>query len=144
MAPTNIYQGYVKNAAPPSYASFASPVSLGGAIQAPLSSSGLDTYLGMSVYDGPYNPSQCAAGCQAMTAHNAAQAANGTYSPCNFFNSYVLAMNNAAVGTYCSFYTQAWDRQYATNLGQWDNEANWYTVSSSYGYTLTTQDSGKI
>ncbi|GAB7348327.1 hypothetical protein MBLNU459_g6303t1 [Dothideomycetes sp. NU459] len=135
--------GYVKNAPPPSYANFTGPASLGGGIQAPLSSTGQDTYAGMSVYTGPYDPSQCAAACQAQTAFNAAHpGANGKYTPCNFFNSYTLAKNNVPVGTYCSFYTQAWGEAYATNLGQYDSEGNWYTVSSSYGYSLTVQDSG--
>lgn len=140
--------GYVKNTQPPSYTNFTGPVQLGGAIQAPLSpTTHQNTYIGMKVFNGPYNPLQCASACQATTDSNRASAVAAnetTYTPCNFFNSYVLSQNNEPVGTYCTFYTEVWGRDVATNVGQWDNEGNWFTVSSSYGYALTDVDAGVV
>jgi hypothetical protein len=98
----------------------------------------------MAIYEGPYDPSQCAAACNAQTAYDRATASNGVYEPCNFFNSYVLSENDEALGTYCSFYTQPWDKSYSTNCGQYDGEGNYFLVSSSYGYSLTTQDPGTV
>ena len=95
------------------------------------------------MFEGPYDPSQCASVCLATTQYDSNHPGpDGTYMPCNFFNSYVLSENNTPLGTYCSMYSQAYGRPYDTNYGQYDNEGNYYSVSSSYGYTLTNQDSG--
>ncbi|KAF1348760.1 hypothetical protein BDV97DRAFT_370006 [Delphinella strobiligena] len=119
------------------------PSSLGGSIQAPLSSTGANTYAGSTSFPGGYDPSQCATACTSQTAYDAATASpDGTYVPCNFFNSYVLSENNVPLGTFCAFYTQAWGEEYATNVGYTDGDGSRYTVSSSYGYTLATQDPG--
>lgn len=99
----------------------------------------------MEIYPGPYDPSQCAAACQAQTQYDHDHpASDGTYDACNFFNSYILSENDSPIGTYCSFYTQAWDKSYATNTGQYDSSGNYYSVASSYGYTLTSQDPGVV
>ncbi|EME38246.1 hypothetical protein DOTSEDRAFT_140596, partial [Dothistroma septosporum NZE10] len=115
--------GYVKNAPPPSYSGFTGPQSLGGAIDVPVNE-GNGSYQGVKIYPGPYDPGQCAAACQAT-------------SNCNFVNSYILSKNNSPVGTYCSFYDRAWSSSYATNYGQYDQEGDYYSVSSSYSYTLS-------
>ncbi|KAK4992724.1 hypothetical protein LTR50_000847 [Elasticomyces elasticus] len=137
--------GYVKSAPPKSQPDFTGPTALGGAVQAPLDN-GVDTYIGMRLYpDGAYDPSLCAAVCKQTTAYDAATAdATGKYKPCNFFNSYVLSKNNVPQGTYCAFYTRPWDRGYGTNVGQYDGAGNYYSVSQSYSYTLTTQDPGVV
>ena len=98
----------------------------------------------MSFFPGLYDPSQCAAVCEQTTSYDKQHlvAADGTYKACNFFNSYVLSKNNSPQGTYCAYYTQPFDRSYATNNGQYDGDGNYYSVSSSYSYTLTIQDSG--
>ncbi|GAB7343908.1 hypothetical protein MBLNU457_1863t1 [Dothideomycetes sp. NU457] len=137
--------GYVSNAPPASAGNFTGPSArLGGAINAPLSINGVNPYEGMNFFTGPYDPSQCAAACQAKTAYAAATATNGTYEPCNFFASYVLSENNVPQGTYCAYYNQAFDRSYAVNNGQYDGEGNYYSVSQAYSYTLTNQDSGEV
>jgi len=59
-------------------------------------------------------------------------------------DSYVVSENNVAQGTYCAFYTQSYDESYATNYGQYDAEGNYYSVSNSYGYTLTNKDLGVV
>ncbi|KAF4780165.1 hypothetical protein HER10_EVM0009892 [Colletotrichum scovillei] len=130
--------GYSKLAPPPSYADFDGPFAFGGATQAPKS------YMGSKYYPGVYNPEQCAVACKANTKYDHDHPrADGTYDACNFFNAYVLSKNNVPQGTYCSLYTQSWDKSYSTNVGQWRG-SDYYSVSSSYGYTLTVQDAGKI
>lgn len=97
------------------------------------------------MYSGPYDPSQCAAACQATTQYDHDHPrSDGTYDACNFFNSYILSENNSPIGTYCSYYTKAWGRSYATNTGQYDGNGNYYSVSSSYSYTLAQQDPGVV
>ncbi|MCJ1337185.1 hypothetical protein MMC09_002466 [Bachmanniomyces sp. S44760] len=131
--------GYTKLAPPPSYTNFTGPTEFGGAINAP------SGYIGVKYYAGPYDPSQCAAACQATTAydHRHYNTATGKYDACNFFNSYVLSEDDVPQGTYCSLYTQSWDKSYSTNYGQYRG-SDYYGVSSSYGYTLTVQDPGVI
>ncbi|MCJ1288138.1 hypothetical protein MMC26_007493 [Xylographa opegraphella] len=106
--------GYNKNAAPPSYGNFTGPIELAGAIKAPDSS-----YIGFKFFPGGYVPSLCAAACQATTTFDRETASNGTYAPCNFFNSYVISIDNAPQGTYCAMYTKAWGKAYSTNYGQY-------------------------
>lgn len=75
--------GYVKNVPPPSYTNFTGPTELGGAIQAPLAN-GVNTYIGMRMFPGPYDPSSCAAVCQETTTYDSQHpASDGTYMPCN-------------------------------------------------------------
>jgi len=137
--------GYVSTAPPPSYGNFTGPSDrLGGAIQAPLSVNGVNPYEGMDFYAGPYDPSQCAASCQAKTAYAAETASNGAYQPCNFFAAYVLSENNVPQGMYCAYYNQPFDRSYAQNNGQYDAQGNYYSVSQAYSYTLTAQNSGEV
>ena len=137
--------GYVKTAPPPAQTNFTGPIELGGAIQAPLNAQGKNTYLGMRMFS-VYDPSQCAAVCQATTSYDRQHIvdSNGNYAPCNFFNTYILSKNNAVLGMYCSMYSQYWDKSYSTNYGQYDGQGNHYTVSSSYSYNLTVPDSGSI
>ncbi|KAF2705643.1 hypothetical protein K504DRAFT_460360 [Pleomassaria siparia CBS 279.74] len=117
---------------------------LNGAINAPLDN-GVDTYLGNRVYnDNPYDPSLCAAVCQAQTSYDRATAAsNGTYKPCNFYTAYVLLKNDVPQGTHCGFYTRAWDASYASNTGYYDG-SDVYKVVASFTYTLTAPDSGHM
>ncbi|KAK1584797.1 uncharacterized protein LY79DRAFT_295158 [Colletotrichum navitas] len=130
--------GYNKNAPPPPSPGFDGPIAFGGATQAP------NSYMGSKYYPGPYDPSQCASACLATTQYDHDHPnADGTYDACNFFNAYVLSENNVPQGTYCSMYTKPWDKSYSTNYGQWRG-SDYYSVSQSYGYTLTAQDSGKI
>jgi len=126
--------GYNKLAAPPGYGNFSGPTELGGATQAPRG------FVGSRFFAGPYEPGQCAASCQASTAYDRRHPRpNGAYDACNFFNSYVLSRNNVPQGTYCAMYSAAWDKSYSTNYGQ-SRGSDVYSVSQSYGYTLTTQD----
>ncbi|CAI0643152.1 unnamed protein product [Colletotrichum noveboracense] len=129
---------YNKLAPPPQQAGFSGPTALGGAINAP------GNYMGAKYYPGPFDPSQCAAACLATTAYDKKHPkSDGTYDACNFFNAYVLSKNGAPQGTYCSMYTVVWDKKYSTNYGQYRGSDR-YTVSQSYGYSLTNQDSGKL
>ena len=52
-----------------------------------------------------------------------------------FFDAYVISDNAIPQGLYCTLYSQAWDRSYATNYGQ-TRGSDRFTVSRSYSYTL--------
>lgn len=133
--------GYVKNSPPPSYGNFTGPVPLAGSIQPP----NADSYMGTRTFTGIYDPLQCASACQATTVYDRTYlSTNGTYQPCNFFNSFVVSKNNVPQGTTCYFFSKPWDPKYATNQGQLDDEGNVYSISSSYAYTLTVQDLGVV
>lgn len=130
--------GYVKDAPPAAQTNFTGPVKFGGAINAP------NSYMGVKYFSGPYDVGKCAAACQANTAYDRRHPrADGSYDACNFFNSYVLSINNEPQGTYCSLYTKSWGKSYSTNYGQYRG-ADLYSVSMSYGYTLDPQDGGHI
>jgi hypothetical protein len=136
--------GYSKNPTPEPQPGFTGPSKLlTGAINAPLAN-GTDTYLGMKMYNSVYDPSLCAAACQAQTAYDRATAgADGSYKACNFFNSYILSKNGAAQGTYCSFYTRTWDESYAVNTGyQYGSDV--YEVSASFTFSLSKPDPGHL
>ncbi|KAF2682553.1 hypothetical protein K458DRAFT_478928 [Lentithecium fluviatile CBS 122367] len=137
--------GYSKNKVPTALDDFTGPTSLPAAINAPLDN-GYDTYNGMKLYnEGPFDPSICAAACQAQTAFDKEHlvAADGTYKPCNFFTAYIPTLNEAPQGTYCSFYTREWDSSYATNTGYlWQDDV--YRVKATVAYTLTELDFGVV
>lgn len=100
----------------------------------------------MSSYPGVYDPSQCAAACQATTQYDQQHEvrSDGSYDACNFFVAYTISENGSPLGTYCAYYTQPWGRSYGTNQGQYDSEGNYYSVSQAYSYTLTQQDPGTV
>ncbi|KAL8940416.1 MAG: hypothetical protein Q9211_002281 [Gyalolechia sp. 1 TL-2023] len=128
--------GYTKNKPPSSQVGFTGPVKFGGAINAP------DSYMGQKYFPGVYDASQCVAACQTNTAYNKRRPrGDGTYDACNFYNVYLLSRNNVPHGTYCSLYTKAWGKPYSTNYGQYRG-SDYYSVSSSYGFTLNPPDSG--
>lgn len=147
--------GYVKMAPPDPIDGFTGPVELGGTINAPSS------YIGMKYYAGPYNPGLCAAACYATTAYDKKHAStSGKYDACvcslhipailsplltctqNFFNSYVLSIENVPQGTYCSMYTKPWEKKYGTNYGKYRGKS-FYSISQSYAYTFDPQDPGQ-
>ena len=131
--------GYAKNAPPPAEDDFTGPTELGGAIQAPVGS-----YIGAKFFD-IYDPAQCTSACEATTAYDHAHIvhADGTYDACNFVNVYELSKNGVPQGMYCAMYKQAWGKSYSTNTG-FTSGGDRYSVSQSYGYTLTVQDPGHI
>jgi hypothetical protein len=112
------------------------PTSLPAAINAPLDGS-YDTYNGMRLFnDNPYDPSLCAAACEAQTDYDVNHPAqDGSYKTCNFFNSYVLTKNDVPLGTYCSFYTRTWDLSYAVNTGYYYGD-DVYKVRNSASYAI--------
>ncbi|KAG9696892.1 hypothetical protein KCU95_g3973, partial [Aureobasidium melanogenum] len=129
--------GYSKQSNPlPTVPDFDSPTSLPAAINAPLDGS-YDTYTGMRLFnDNPYDPSLCAAACEAQTTYDVNHpASDGSYKTCNFFNSYVLTKNGVPLGTYCSFYTRTWDSSYAVNTGYYYG-SDVYKVRNSASYAI--------
>lgn len=130
--------GYSKNNPPDAQSGFTGPTEFGGAINAP------NSYIGQKFFPGVYDAGKCSAACTTNTAYNKRHPrADGTYDACNFYNVYLLSKNNVPEGTYCSLYTKAWGKQYSTNYGQYRG-SDYYSVSSSYGFTLSPQDSGHI
>jgi hypothetical protein len=128
---------------------FQAPTNLPAAINAPyIQKNGqtYDTYNGMRLFNnGPYDPSLCAAACEAQTDYDRTHLAdaNGEYKPCNFFTSYILTKNGVPLGTYCALYTQSWDSSYAVNTGYYSG-SDTYSVVCAASYSATVQDSGKI
>lgn len=105
-----------------------------------------DTYNGMRLFTTqPYDPSLCAAACQAQTTFdkNNLVDANGQYKPCNFFTSYILLKNGVPLGTYCALYTQAWGSSYAMNTGYFSG-GDAYRVDCVTSYTATMLDDGDV
>ncbi|EDU44238.1 hypothetical protein PtrSN002B_001961 [Pyrenophora tritici-repentis] len=133
----------------PTVAGFNAPANLPAAINAPLitkDGSEYDTYNGMRLFNtNPYDPSLCAAACQAQTNFDKNHLANakGEYKPCNFFTSYILTKNGVPLGTYCALYTQAWGADKAVNTGYFDGDDT-YSVICAASYTATTLDSGVL
>jgi hypothetical protein len=104
------------------------PVSLPGAIQAP------SGYIGYQRFDN-FNPSQCAAACNAKSAYDKAHPrADGPYDACNFFTAYTQQTNDVPDGMFCAFYTQSWDAKYATNYGQSRNGQH-VSIQNVYSYS---------
>ncbi|KAL8810956.1 MAG: hypothetical protein Q9200_002173 [Gallowayella weberi] len=115
---------YNRGSPPPAIACYNGPTALPGAINAPLNAQGQNTYLGYNFHafsqSQGYDPSTCAADCNAQTAYNKRHpAADGSYQTCVFFNAYVISVNGTAQGLYCSKYSQVWAASYATNYGQY-------------------------
>ncbi|KAI4190007.1 MAG: hypothetical protein LQ346_005005 [Caloplaca aetnensis] len=130
--------GYTKDNPPSAQPGFDGPTEFGGAINAP------GSYIGQKYFPGVYDAGKCAGACQATTAYDKRHPrSDGTYDACQFFNAYLLSKNNVPEGTYCSMYTKSWGKQYSTNYGQYRG-SDYYSVSSSYGYTLNPQDPGHI
>lgn len=129
--------------AAPAVPDFKAPIDLPATIWAPLDN-GKDTYNGMRLFnENPYDPSLCAAACEAQTQFDREHLAdaNGNYKPCNFFTSYILTQNDVPLGTYCSLYTRSWDESYATNSG-FQNGDDKFSVVCAASYEASTIDSG--
>jgi hypothetical protein len=92
--------GYTKNLPPAAQSGFDGPAGLGGAINAPLNAAGKNTYIGVKYFPGVYDAGKCAAACQANTGYNHRHPrSDGTYDACNFFNAYLISVNNVPDGT---------------------------------------------
>jgi len=119
--------------APAAVPGFTGPVSFGNnAINAPSGYMGVQTF----PQDQPYDPSVCAAACNAKSAYDVQHGLPSMQNPdvCEFFVAYILYENgNNGVFT-CTYYTSSWDGSYATNNGQYDGQGNHYTIAHSYGY----------
>jgi len=78
-----------------------------------------------------------------MTQYDATHLSPGQteYVPCNFFNVWIILKNGAPQGQICSFYSKPWGIEQATNYG---DSVNHVTITESFGYTLTQQDSGVV
>lgn len=124
---------------PPTPAGFSPPVSFGVAtIKAP---QGSNTYMGIQTFaDVSYNPQVCADACNAKSDYNRRQAAKtsnpNNYRKCRFFDAYVAYKNDANPLFTCTYYTQGYGPEYATNIDQYNDAGDHFTHGSSYGFTL--------
>ncbi|KAI1814990.1 hypothetical protein GGS20DRAFT_366906 [Poronia punctata] len=130
--------GYMSNKVPslPGY----NGVSLGNAsINAPLNCLGEDTYMGVKIFTTSfYDPSLCAAACVSQNEYNTAHPPQtGVPKICRFFVTYLSERNSSPEGQLCAMYTQAWDKSYATNDGQWRGDDH-YTNEYVIAYTNST------
>ncbi|KAH8879635.1 hypothetical protein GQ53DRAFT_849507 [Thozetella sp. PMI_491] len=88
----------------------------------------------------PYDPSLCAASCNAQTAYNAK---HGTFggAACTFFDAFILYKDGANGVFRCAYYSIGYDASYATNTGQ-KRDGSLYTPANSNGYYLASASSG--
>jgi hypothetical protein len=119
---------------------FTGPVSLGDAsINAPVTTP--NTYIKVESFPmtQPFDPSVCTAACLGMNAywlnHDNGDPTSVANDLCSFTVAYVLYKNGLNGVFTCTFYTQAWGPQYATNTGDWIGSDH-YTIGSSYSYTI--------
>jgi len=129
IAGSNVYQA----TEPAAIDGFSGPVNFGtSTINAPSGYMGVQTF----PQSQPYDPSVCAAACNAKTAFDIQQGLPSMSNPdlCEFFVAYILYENgNNGVFT-CTYYTSSWDSSYATNNGQYDGQGNHYTIGYSHAY----------
>lgn len=94
-------------------------------------------YMGVKTFTGsqPYDPSVCAAACNAITAALAAHPIPGQPAACVFFDAYIMYANGANGQFTCTYYGEAFDSTYATNFGQTRGGVV-YTVGHSYTYKI--------
>lgn len=127
---------------PPSVPGCTPPTSCpGGAISA-----GGGYHMGSNFYPGPFNPSLCQLYATAQTAKNKAaaqQQGKSSYVPCNMFNAYMVHINGVAQGTYCALFDTILTPDWASFTGSW-NGGSYFSIDSSWTYSLAQQDSGRL
>ncbi|KAF1356711.1 hypothetical protein BDV97DRAFT_394603 [Delphinella strobiligena] len=123
-----------------------SPLNLNNSVMnAPLRDcAGTWTYLGYKlIQSGPFDPTLCAAACDAQTAYNVANPpASGEIPVCGAFGTYLLTKTNSSgsfpQGQMCTMYTSLWGSQYAVNTASYDDsDVAKYTYSDSFFYSKT-------
>ncbi|OJD32501.1 carbohydrate-binding-like protein [Diplodia corticola] len=123
------------------------PLSLNNAaLNAPLRDcAGTWTYMGYKLFqDGPFDPTLCAAACDAQTEYNIAHPPSSGYTPfCAGFGTYLLTMTNSTgsyvQGQMCTMYTSAWGSEYAVNTASYDDSIGAkYTYSYSFFYSKSS------
>jgi hypothetical protein len=121
---------YVKTSAP-TLAGYEGPVSFNNAAinaPAPVNEHG---YLRAQTFgqNVPFDPSLCAASCEAQSDYNAAHPDLGL-GQCVFFNVYVLEENGANGVLTCTYFSTPYGTEFATMTGQYDQESNFFGVTS--------------
>jgi hypothetical protein len=85
------------------------------AIQAPFDNNKEDTYLGVRVLSQSYfDPALCKAVCEAYSAEVLSHGSEPKKT-CQFFTTYLAAMNGRPEGQVCALYYKGWDKSFATN-----------------------------
>ncbi|KAH8896912.1 hypothetical protein GQ53DRAFT_528466 [Thozetella sp. PMI_491] len=83
----------------------------------------------------PFDPSLCAASCNAQTSYNAESGTNNG-SACVFFNAFILYKNGQNGVFTCNYYSIEYDSSFATNTGSKSSTGATYTIDNSYGYYI--------
>jgi len=92
-------------------------------------------YLLHEVFPGVrFDPELCAATCDNLFDHD--DETGEVSNQCVLFIAYVLYKNGGAPRFHCSYYSEVWGPDMATNLGQVDTDGNAMTVGLSYAYYL--------
>ncbi|KAL3420929.1 hypothetical protein PVAG01_07374 [Phlyctema vagabunda] len=121
-------------------AGYGASVYLGdAAINAPLDDCGVNTYMGVKLFNqGQFDIALCASACTAQSEYNLRHPPKeGKAKTCQYFNTYILYKNDVAQGQYCSLYSESWDRSYAVNRGQYRGSDK-YTISYSFSVSNAT------
>ncbi|GAM91314.1 hypothetical protein ANO11243_093630 [Dothideomycetidae sp. 11243] len=139
--------GYNKNPASSTISGYQAAVPLAGAVDVrPLIATGAtDPTVASGFVTSGNSAQQCASLCTNATtsARNAAISSGATsYSPCNYFNTVQISVNGAVQGTYCQLYTQ--DVSAYAGLYNATYAGVTYDLVSSYGYAVSSPDSGVI
>ncbi|KAF7890023.1 uncharacterized protein EAF02_002438 [Botrytis sinoallii] len=140
--------GYNKRYSPEPCDKYNGPVSLEGAMQAPLDPvTKTDTYMGYKFFSFDdvktyeYGVVACTSACTAQSKYNLEHPpSSGHPAICNQVVVYVLSQSNKPQGIYCSMYTEVWAPNHATNYGQWRGSEYW-SVSQAYSYSRADYDS---
>ncbi|KUJ19895.1 uncharacterized protein LY89DRAFT_682731 [Mollisia scopiformis] len=125
--------------APQPLPGFTGPVSVNNA--SIISPTAANTYMGVQsfVMTQPFDPSVCAAACTEKSAYNTRHAVAGVAPRlCMFFDAYILYKNGANGVFTCTYYTQAYDKSYATNFGQYNSAGDHFTIGHSYLYSVSS------
>ncbi|GAB7358980.1 hypothetical protein MBLNU230_g5054t1 [Neophaeotheca triangularis] len=119
---------------------FEEPTQLACALNAPLDPvTGDNTFVGVTTFSNTvFDPALCAAACRTHNAYHTSRPdpIDGTYPPCNYFNSYILSRNDVPESLVCNLYSREWPASEAvSNCGQVRGD-DVYTVESSAGYPI--------
>ncbi|KAI0376803.1 hypothetical protein F5Y04DRAFT_273547 [Hypomontagnella monticulosa] len=93
------------------------------------------TYIGSRIFTNSYfDPSLCAAACDAQNRNNLANPpSQGQPQICRFFTTYLILRNGQPAGQYCALYTQYYSPQFATNSGT-RSGGDTLAVRNAYSY----------
>lgn len=134
--------GYSKPTPPPTQPGYNPPAALPGACDATYNgANGKSVFIKSQFFRQQFDAGVCATLCSATTKDNKKNSNGKPFQACNFFNAFIVSVDDKADGIYCSMYTEVIPSKYATARSVSD-KGKQYSVSYSYGFASTVQDSG--